>query len=76
MGHGRLALWCLGPPVVFFVGTQWLTNFTSVLNGFVFGAVSWAMLLAVAQFAVAIVVGVVYVRIVDRASESVGEAES
>ncbi|MCF6389706.1 DUF485 domain-containing protein [Mycobacterium sp. MBM] len=64
--HRRLVMWCLAPPIVFFIGSQWLTNFTTVLNGFAVGAISWALLLAVLQFVVAIVVGFIYVRAVDR----------
>ena len=44
-----------------------LGNFTSVLDGVVFGGVSWAWIYAVAQFAVAIIVGRFYSRRADAA---------
>ncbi len=74
--HRRLVLWCLTPPIVFFIGSQWLTNFTAVLNGFVAGAISWAMLLAILQFVVAIVVGFLYVRVLDRTEDTKEEGET
>lgn len=60
--HRRLALLCAAPPVLLFVITLVLISFTSAFDGLAFGAVSWALLVAIGQFAVAIIVGHIYIR--------------
>jgi uncharacterized membrane protein (DUF485 family) len=62
----RVALLCVGIPVAIFIVSQWLTNFTSALNGFAAGPVSWDLLVAVLQFPIAMAAGVVYIRVADR----------
>ena len=58
-----VAVLCVVIPIVLFIVSQVLINFTSVLNGFVVGPISWAMLVAVGQFALAIVGGMVYLQV-------------
>ena len=60
--HRKLALWCAGPPVALFVVSLALISFTSVLDGLAFGPVSWALVVALGQFLIAIVVGHIYTR--------------
>lgn len=57
----RLTLWCSLGPIAVFVVSLYLMSFTSVLDGLAFGPVSWAVLVAVAQFVVAVAVGHIYV---------------
>ncbi len=57
----RLTAWCVGPPLCVFLISMVLINFTSSLDGTIAGAVSWAYVVAVAQFVIAIVAGHVYI---------------
>lgn len=56
----RVIVWCVGVPAVLFIVSQVLTNFTSVLNGFVFESISWALLVAMVQFAIAVIAAFAY----------------
>jgi len=58
----RLTMWCSIPPVAFFVVCLVLMNFTTAFDGLAFGPVSWAIVVALIQFVVAIAVGHTYVR--------------
>lgn len=53
----RLAVECVVPPIVVFVVSLYLINFTTVLDGRAAGPVTWAALVAVGQFVIAIGLG-------------------
>ncbi len=56
----RLAAYCVTPPIVILLVSLYLMIFTRTLDGFAFGPVSWAALVSVAQFVIAVGVGIVY----------------
>lgn len=57
----RLVLLCVGPAVVIFLVSVLLISFTDLLDGAAVGPLSWAALLAIGQFVLAVFLGHVYV---------------
>jgi len=68
----RLTAWCVGIPLGVFLISMVLINFTSALDGTIAGAVSWAYVVAVAQFVIALLAGHVYINRVELLEHSDG----
>lgn len=62
--------------LVAFFAQQVLTNFTSLLDGFVVDGLSWAYLYAVGLFVLVVVLTAVYARSMDRVEHEVSAGEA
>ena len=70
----RLAWWCCAPPVVLFLAAIALAVFTDVLDGPAVGPLSWAYVVAVGQFVIAIACGQLYLSLVERRAQTGADA--
>lgn len=66
----RLVLLCAAPPIVLLMVTVLLIVATQVLDPPAFGGLSWAYVVCIAQFALTIVLGHIYIRRIEALERS------